>query len=113
MRVTIASGIGSLPSLIASHDRRCTTFRADAPRHLSTRIWPGARTDSGEERLFEPRTLELGPFLWFGAAPGEPLPDLSGYPIAKHTKGNAQGVKLPRPNLRVVPRSAFKPAGTV
>src|SRR5437870_8455235 len=36
--------------------------------------------------LFEPQTLELGPYLWFGGEPGQPLPDLSGYPIAKHTK---------------------------
>jgi len=32
--------------------------------------------------LFEPSTLELGPFLWFGGAPGEPLPSLEAYPIA-------------------------------
>jgi hypothetical protein len=55
MRVTIASGIGSLPSLIASHDRRCTTLRADAPRHLSTRMKPGVRTDSGEDPYFGSR----------------------------------------------------------
>jgi len=63
--------------------------------------------------LFEPQTLELGPFLWFGAPPGQPLPDLRRYPIAKHTKGNAQGIKLQRPNLRVIPRSAFETAATV
>ena len=63
--------------------------------------------------LFEPQTLELGPFLWFGAPPGQPLPDLRCYPIAKHTKGNAQGIKLQRPNLRVIPRSAFETAATV
>lgn len=63
--------------------------------------------------LFEPSTLELGPFLWFGAAPGEPLPSLKTYPVAKHTKGNAQGVKLPRPNVRVLPRSAFESIATV
>jgi hypothetical protein len=63
--------------------------------------------------LFEPKTLELGPFLWFGGKPGQRLPDLSGYPVARHTKGNAQGVKLPRPKLRVVPRSAFKTAASV
>lgn len=50
----------------------------------------------------------LGPFLWFGASPGEPLPDVSRYAIAKHTKGNAQGVKLDRPRLRVLPRSSFE-----
>ena len=58
--------------------------------------------------LFDLRTLELGPFLWYGASPGEPLPDVTKYPIAKHPKGNAQGVKLQRPRLRVLPRSAFQ-----
>lgn len=63
--------------------------------------------------LFDPDTLALGPFLWFGAPPKQPLPDLSQYPVAKHTKGNAQGVKLPRPNLRTVPISAFAKTSTI
>jgi hypothetical protein len=63
--------------------------------------------------LFEPSTLKLGPFLWFGAAPGEPLLPLKAYPIAKHTKGNAEGVKLPRPNVRVLPRAAFESIATL
>jgi hypothetical protein len=63
--------------------------------------------------LFDPHTLALGPFLWFGGAPGEPLPDLNRYPIAKHTKGNARGVKLPRPRLRVLPRSAFQQLASI
>jgi hypothetical protein len=62
---------------------------------------------------FEPTTLALGPFLWFGASPGLPLPELTGYPVAKHTKGNAQGIKLERPNIRKIPRSAFTPVETV
>lgn len=60
--------------------------------------------------LFDPKTLDLGPYLWLGGKPGQRLPDLSGYRIAKHTKGNAKGVKLERPKIRVVPRSAFEPA---
>ena len=56
---------------------------------------------------FHRDTLELGPFLWFGGAPGQRLPDISGFEVAKHTKGNAEGVKTERPNLRVVPRKLF------
>jgi hypothetical protein len=59
--------------------------------------------------LFDPTTLDLGPFLWFGGAPGRPLPSLMGFAVGKHAKGNAQGVKLQRPNMRVVPRSRFEP----
>jgi hypothetical protein len=57
--------------------------------------------------LFEQETLNLGPFYWFGAQPGEKLPALDKFKTAKHTKGNAQGVKTERPNLRVVPLSEF------
>ena len=63
--------------------------------------------------LFEASTLAIGPFLWFGGSAGQLLPTLKGYHIAKHTKGNAQGIKLPRPNVRVLPRSAFEKVATV
>ncbi|MGH7960455.1 MAG: hypothetical protein ACRERD_01360 [Candidatus Binatia bacterium] len=57
---------------------------------------------------FNPETLELGPFLWFGGEPGDRLPDLTSFRIAKHAKANAQGVKSERPNIRQVPRSRFE-----
>ncbi len=56
---------------------------------------------------FNEDTLDLGPFLWFGGKPGEPLPDLSGFQVAVHAKANAQGVKTQRPRIRSVPKSAF------
>lgn len=62
---------------------------------------------------FEPETLDLGPFLWLGGAPGQVLPSISSYRFAKHTKGNAQGFKAERPNLRVVPKSSFAPLDTI
>ena len=58
--------------------------------------------------LFDPKDIVLGPFLWFGGAPGEPLPRLFSFKTARHTKGNAQGVKLPRANIRVIPRARFE-----
>lgn len=58
--------------------------------------------------LFDERTLELGPYYWFGGAPGQPLPSIKEFEVSKHTKGNAEGVKNLRPNLRVVPLSAFQ-----
>jgi hypothetical protein len=57
---------------------------------------------------FDQDTLGLGPFLYFGGGPGEPLPSLAPYKVAKHTKANALGVKAERPNIRTVPISAFK-----
>lgn len=62
---------------------------------------------------FDPATLVLGPFYWFGSGPGTPLPDLSRYPVSRHTKANAQGEKAQRPNIRTLPIAAFEPVATV
>ena len=56
---------------------------------------------------FDPDSLELGPFLCFGAEPGEKLPDLDAFKIAKHTKGNAKGFKAERRGHRVVNKGQF------
>jgi hypothetical protein len=58
-------------------------------------------------------TLNLGPFLWFGGAPGEALPAIDHFPVAKHTKGNAEGVKADRPNIRVIGKGRFKELSTL
>lgn len=57
---------------------------------------------------FDPNTLELGPYLFFGGPPGQPLPAIADFKVAKHAKGNAQGIKLERPNVRVIPKSRFE-----
>jgi len=57
--------------------------------------------------------LELHSYLWFGNPPGQPLPDLLEMKTAKHAKANAAGIKLERPNQRVVPRSAFIPVASL
>lgn len=57
--------------------------------------------------LFDPQTLQLGPFRWFGGSPGKPIPSL-GDKIARHTKGNRDGVKLERPGIRVVNKGQFR-----
>jgi hypothetical protein len=48
-------------------------------------------------------------YLTFGGAPGEPLGPLTAFKVARHAKGNAEGVKTLRPAIRDVPRSAFIP----
>lgn len=57
---------------------------------------------------FDRATMDLGPFLFFGAEPGLPLPPLDAFKIAKHTKGNKDGVKKERLNLRIVQKSQFR-----
>jgi len=63
--------------------------------------------------IFDPTTLNLGPFLWFGGAPGFPLPDISGLPVAKHTKGDASGYKAVRPNVRILRKGLFEKTDTM
>lgn len=62
---------------------------------------------------FDPGSMKLGPFLFFGSEPGCALPPLDGFKVATHTKGDAQGVKKSRLGLRVVPRSKFVVVTTI
>lgn len=55
---------------------------------------------------FDPGTIQLGPFYWFGSAPGEPLPSLAGLKKAKHTKADVTGHKGERLNSYILKRSA-------
>jgi len=57
--------------------------------------------------FFEPQTLELAHFLWFGRAPGQPLGDLTHLKTRRHSKANAKGIKTERPNIKVLPKAAF------
>ena len=63
--------------------------------------------------VFERKTLELGPFLWFGGSPGKRLPSLRSFKAARHTKGDATGHKAVRPMIRVIPKGRFKSLGTI
>lgn len=56
---------------------------------------------------FEEETLALGPYLYFGGEPGQPLPSLAGTKVAKHTKADHTGKKAERPNIREVNRREF------
>ena len=62
--------------------------------------------------FFDPDTLALGPFLWFGGAVGEKIPPM-GDRIAKHTKPNAMLEKADRPAHRVIPKSRFERLNTI
>jgi hypothetical protein len=68
-------------------------------------VWVGWARRPGSNRL----QIE---YRWFGGLPGEPLPDL-GDVVAKHSKANAQGVKLDRANIRIVNLGRFERLGGV
>lgn len=56
--------------------------------------------------MVDETTLEIGPYLWFGGRPGEPLP-AHGARVARHSRGNAAGVKGERRGVVEVPRRLF------
>jgi hypothetical protein len=47
-------------------------------------------------------------YRFFGGEPGASLPSLEGFNVAKHTKGDASGVKKERPSIRVIPNGRFE-----
>jgi hypothetical protein len=57
---------------------------------------------------YDPATLAVTSYRWFGSPPGEPLPDL-GTRVTRHSKGDSAGLKAARPALRNVARSMFEP----
>jgi hypothetical protein len=52
--------------------------------------------------------LDLGPFFWFGSAPGVPLPPIDDYKVPKRATHNKKGERPARTNHRLIPGSAFK-----
>lgn len=65
---------------------------------------------------FDEETLRLGPFRYFGARPGKPLPSLVEFKTAKHTKwsrSEGEAVKAERQNIRVIPRGSFTKAESI
>jgi hypothetical protein len=101
-----ASGILRHVQLKSSY-RAAKTRRVDISLNLARRpsgcvVWI----------QFDPLTLDLGPFLWFGDEPSKPLPDL-GARVARHSKADSAGKKKERPSLRSVRRSHFEVLPTI
>lgn len=56
--------------------------------------------------IVDTENLAMGPFLWLGSKPGEPLPDL-GDRVTRHTRANVEGKKAERAGHRRVPIARF------
>ena len=52
--------------------------------------------------------LELGPYFWFGGAPGKPLTSIEQYEVPLRATHNKRGERPPRMNHRLVPGDAFE-----
>jgi len=99
--VISCSGVNRYIQLKASH-LEAKTSRQKVNANLATRpggcvIW----------MKFDAATLAIGPFLWFGGEPGAPCPAF-GDAVAKHVKGDREGVKALRPNIRILKSKQFK-----
>lgn len=93
---------------ISRHIQLKASYKDAATREQKVQLSLGSKPSGCVVWLqFDPDTLDLGPFFWFGGEPGMPLPNIVGKKVAKHTKGNAEGVKLERPNLRVLKKGDF------
>lgn len=90
-------------------------------RHVQLKTsWVTARADSQNVQLglaskpsgcvlwmlVDENCMECSSYLFFGAGPGEPLPSIADFKVAKHARANKTG-KSERPNVREVRRSRF------
>ena len=99
---------------IVRHVQLKSSFRGSKVRDLNVSLALASKPSGCVVLVrFDPKTLALGPFGYFGGAPGQRLPDLAGYKMARHTKGDATGLKKFRPNLKCVPISRFEMVNTV
>ena len=57
--------------------------------------------------VYDPATLKVIEYRWFGGEPGEPLPDIGGT-VARHSKGNASGEKAYRTGHRLLGKAKFE-----
>ncbi len=57
--------------------------------------------------VYDPATLTVIEYRWFGGEPGEPLPDI-GTSVARHSKGNALGEKAFRTGHRLLGKTKFE-----
>jgi hypothetical protein len=61
---------------------------------------------------FDPESLAIERYYWFGGAAGTALPDL-GLRVSRHSKGNSDGEKNERPIHRVLTRGRFEPLADI
>lgn len=62
--------------------------------------------------VYDLDNLSPSQYLWFGGEAGKPLPDL-GDRAVKHSRANADGVKVVRPALRNIPKGWFEKVETI
>ena len=99
---------------VVRHVQLKASHKSASTNHVKVQLALGAKPSGCVIwALFDADSFELGPFRWFGGAPGKPLPDISDFKVAKHTKADSTGTKAERPNLRQVPKGKFQQLGSI
>jgi hypothetical protein len=99
---------------IVRHVQLKSSFRGSTVRNAQVNILLADKPSGCVVFLrFDSETLDLGPFAFFGGAPGRKLPALAGMKVGRHPKANAKGQKTERPRIRVVPLSRFDRLATI
>jgi hypothetical protein len=94
---------------VVRHIQLKASFRGSTVRDVKVNTLLAAkRSGCAVFMWFGRDTLALGPFGFFGGAPGQRLPDLAGMKVGRHTRATAKGVKAERQGIRVVPLSRFE-----
>jgi hypothetical protein len=90
------------------HVQLKATTDGGARRHVDINVKLRAKPSGCVAWLtYDPSTLAITGYRWFGDEPGEPLPDL-GNKVTRHTRGNQDGKKGERPALRNLSKSQFE-----
>ena len=90
------------------HVQLKATMAGGARRHVDINVKLRAKPSGCVAWLtYDPATLAITGYRWFGDEPGAPLPDL-GNKVTRHTRGNQDGEKAERPALRNLAKSQFE-----
>jgi hypothetical protein len=107
-----------------AHGYDVVMVRGNVVRHIQLKTQSGGKVSVGQALAEKPsgcviwidldkKTLEMGPFMWFGGAPGSPLPDVSGFPNPKRPTHNAKGERPIRKHHHMLPPSVFTKLNTL
>jgi hypothetical protein len=91
---------------ILRHIQLKSSYRAAKTREVAIQTRLAEKPSGCVVWIFFDDDLKLGPILWFGGAPGQPIPSLGGR-LARHTRGDRTGQKKVRRNLRVIKKRRF------
>lgn len=92
---------------IVRHIQMKTRLLSGKARDVSVSLGLAARPAGCVVWLILTENLDIDHIMWFGSGAREPLPNLDGYTVTKHTKGDSVGLKKQRQNHRKVPIRAF------